>query len=159
MNILLYICYVILIGVILKLFDSKQTNNDKIIKIIIIIGIGLFIIMLLMPNKNIENKNLENFGVCGQGKNSKASGQKNLKAKCKSSCDCASSCCAKSGPKKGKCVLFQHGLCIGKTKEEKEKNAKKKQTAKNAEAEFYSTGTLAPVTSSSTKKKKKKKKK
>ncbi len=107
MNILLYVCYVILIGFILKLFDGKQTNNDKIIKIIIIIGIGLFIIMLLMPNKNMEKFGCPRDPITYQY--TVIPGTQDLGTVCTSPCDCKSSFCDyDKGKKKGKCRLYHY---------------------------------------------------
>ena len=53
-NILINVCYIILVGVILKLFEGKQITNDIIIKLTLIICIGLVIINLLIPMKNKE---------------------------------------------------------------------------------------------------------
>jgi hypothetical protein len=76
---IIYLYYIILIGIILKFFDGKQITNNIIIQLTLIICVGLFIINLLLPAKNKEN-----FG-------------KGIGVPCHHNDACTSKCCDKDG--------------------------------------------------------------
>ena len=77
---IIYLYYIILIGIILKFFEGKQFTNNIIIQLTLIICFGLFIINLLLPAKNKENF-----------------GNKKIGQSCHHNNACGSNCCDKDG--------------------------------------------------------------
>ena len=53
-NIFLYLSYMVLIFIVLKYYQNEQRTNNTILILTVIITVGIYIINMLLSNKNIE---------------------------------------------------------------------------------------------------------
>ena len=81
-NIFLYLSYIILIFIVLKYYQNKQHTNNTILISTVIITVGIYIINMLLSNKNTE-----------QFKNLKQSGDVPNGSSCTYHAQCKSGCC------------------------------------------------------------------